>query len=105
MVMMIDLESLQREEAAVDAQDILDEQLQRLQTTMSTMREELDSLKSGGGHAMDSRKYQELESKYRQAKQERTELLRTQSLNSQKLLELSEHVKNQKASKDRLEAE
>lgn len=79
--------------------------MQRLQTTLSALREELDALKAGGGHAMDSRKYQELETKYRQAKQERMELLRTQSQNSQKLLELSEQAKGQETAKERLERE
>lgn len=101
----LDNESLQREEAAVDEQVILHEQLARLEADLSTVQHELEALKASGGHAMDSRKYQELENKYRLAKQERMELLRTQSINSQKLLELSEQAKRQELLKERLEQE
>ena len=102
---LIDTECLQREEAAVDEQMLLKEQLQRLQSVYSTAHDELESLKSGGGHAMDSRKYQELENKYRQVKQERIELLRTQGQTSQRLLDLKGQLEQQESIREGLEAE
>lgn len=103
--MQLDNESLQREEAALDEQEILHEQMAKLEADYSAAQRELDSLKTSTGQGMDSRKYQELENKYRFAKQERMELLRTQSVNSQKLLELNEQVKRQELVKERLEHE
>lgn len=103
--MQLDNESLQREEAALDEQEILHEQMAKLEADYSAAQRELDSLKTSTGQGMDSRKYQELENKYRFAKQERMELLRTQSVNSQKLLELNEQVKKQELVKERLEHE
>ena len=89
----------------MDEQEILHEQMAKLEADYSAAQRELDSLKTSTGQGMDSRKYQELENKYRFAKQERMELLRTQSVNSQKLLELNEQVKRQELVKERLEHE
>jgi chromosome segregation ATPase len=103
-ILTVDGESLQREEAAVDQHDVLEEQLSRLQSTIASLKEELESFRSDGD-AMNSRKYQDLESKYRQTKSERMELLRTQSINSQKLLELSEQIKSHDFVREKLETE
>jgi chromosome segregation ATPase len=100
----LDSEAQQREEAAIDQNDALEEQLSRLQATVASLKEELDSFRASGD-GLDSRKFQDLENKYKQAKSERMELLRTQSVNSQKLLELNERIKSHEFIKEKLEAE
>ncbi|PJF17823.1 hypothetical protein PSACC_02368 [Paramicrosporidium saccamoebae] len=87
-------EQFQSEEAPFEA----------LIAALASLREELESFRSDGD-AMDSRKYQDLENKYRQTKSERMELLRTQSINSQKLLELSEQIKSHEFVREKLETE
>lgn len=96
---------MQREEAAADERDVLQEQVRRQQDQVNRLQDELDHFKASPSAPTDSKRYQELETKYRQAKLERTELLRTQSLNSQKLLELSDAIKHAEALRQHLERE
>ena len=84
---------MQREEAAADERDVLQEQVRRQQDQVNRLQDELDHFKASPSAPTDSKRYQELETKYRQAKLERTALLRTQSLNSQKPLDLSDAIK------------
>ena len=89
----------------MDEQQVLHEQLVRLEANYGEARRELEELRSSSGHATDSRKFQELEHKYKIAKDERIQLLRNQFANSQKLLELNETIKKYELLKDRFEQE
>lgn len=102
LVPLIDVESLQREEAAVDEQHSLAEQLERAQEALQVARAQLELHSSG---IVDSKKYQELDNKYKQLKTERLELLHTQSQNTHRLLQLNEQLQEQHTLRTRLEAD
>lgn len=98
----VDVESLQREEAALDEQHSLAEQLERAQEALQIARAQLELHSSG---IADSKKYQELDNKYKQLKAERLELLHTQSQNTHRLLQLNEQLQEQHALRTRLETD
>lgn len=100
----VDRESLGREEVAADEGGFLREQLERLQSNIKSLNCEVELLRANG-LGVDNRKYQELESRYQSVKEERMELLRTQSQNSQKLLEMSEMLKSQQLVREKMEEE
>lgn len=64
--------------------------------TCSTLQSELQAAGgSGSSGILSSKKYQELEKKYNEIKEERTDLYKQQSLNTQKLLNLNETLRTQ----------
>lgn len=82
----------------------MEDQIRILHNRLSVAQRELEELKSEGG-GIESKKYQELDVKYRTLKKEQMELLKTQSTNSSRLLELTEQVKIQERKRDKIEKE
>lgn len=87
-----------------DEKSTLEDQLRILKDRFAQAQEELKELKSEGS-GTETRKYQELDAKFKALKKEQVELLKTQSINSTRLLELNEQVKAQERSKDKTDKE
>lgn len=87
-----------------DEKSTLEDQLKILKDKYSRAQEELTELKSEGS-GTETRKYQELDARYRALKKEQVELLKTQSINSTRLLELNEQVKSHDRIKEKYEKE
>lgn len=81
----------------------MSEQLELHKENLRVIHEELKLLKGSTSSASDSKKFLELDNKYRRIKQERIELLRTQSQNTQKLLLLTDQLTEQQHLKTSLE--
>lgn len=110
MLIPLDSEAIQREEALLDELDSAKETQQRQDQLIKSLREQITTIKNSpalgypGVASNDSRKYSELMVKYEALKEEQGQLYRTQSQNVQRLLELGEQVKAREAAKASLEA-
>lgn len=79
----------------MDEMDSLKETQTTLESALQLASMELSEFKSGGG--LDRRKHAELQSRVEQLKEEQAQLYRQQNIHIQKLLEVSDQVKQKEA--------